>query len=158
MLFQHIVNEISDLIAVWEHRLASTNETVCKKYRNDQNRSVKQILGHMVDSATNNIHRVVHLQYGPMPLQYPNYATHGNNDRWISIQNYQNENWENLIQLWKYTHLHFLHVIQHINQEKLHAKWLADKNETITLQKMVEDFPGHFKLHLAEINEIVNKT
>ena len=76
---------------------------VITQRRNTQNRTIKQIVGHMVDSASNNTHRVVHLQYRESPLEFPNYATYGNNDRWIAIQNYQDENWENLVQLWKYS-------------------------------------------------------
>lgn len=43
--------------------------------RNSQNRSIKQILGHLIDSPSNNNHRIVHLQYQPTSLVFPNYAT-----------------------------------------------------------------------------------
>ncbi len=73
----------------------------------------------MVDSASNNTHRIVHLQYQESPLQFPNYATNGNNDRWIAIQDYQNENWGELIHLWKCTNLHIAHVIKNVDPSKL---------------------------------------
>ena len=49
--------------------------------RNSQDRTIKQILGHLVDSASNNMHRIVHFQYHDSPLHFPNYATNGNKDR-----------------------------------------------------------------------------
>lgn len=155
--FEPVATEIKSLVNEWKDKLLSLSEEKITVRRNSQNRSVKQIVGHMVDSASNNTHRAIHLQYRESPLEFPNYATYGNNDRWITIQNYQNENWEDLVHLWKYTHLHFAHVIQHINPEKLNNEWLADNNVKITLKEMVEDFVPHFRLHLGEIEELISK-
>ena len=106
--------ELLRLVSEWELRLLSLPEEVIGNRRNIQNRTIKQIVGHMVDSASNNTHRIIHLQYNSSPLIYPDYANLGNNDRWIAIQNYQNENWENLVQLWKYSNLHIAHVIDEV--------------------------------------------
>lgn len=155
--FKVIANEIFSLINEWEKKLISLSAESISVPRNSQKRSIKQIVGHMIDSASNNTHRIIHLQYREVPLRFPNYATYGNNDRWIAIQNYQDENWENLVQLWKYIHLHFIHVIQNINPEKQKNEWIPDVREKITLQKMVEDFPRHLKLHILEIEELINQ-
>ena len=110
----------------------------------------------MVDSASNNTHRVVHLQYQSSPLMFPDYANLGNNDRWIAIQNYQKEDWNDLVQLWTFSNKHFVHVMQNINAEKLDNVWISGLNEEISLKAMVVDFPRHFKLHLNEIDELVS--
>jgi hypothetical protein len=55
-------------------------------------------------------------EYRETPVDFQNYATFGNNDKWIAIQNYQDENWENLLQLLKYSIVHFAHIIQQINK------------------------------------------
>lgn len=155
MLFNAIAEEIIALANEWEPKLKSLPETVLQEKQNSQNRTIKQIVGHMIDSASNNTHRVVQMQYRETPLRFHNYATYGNNDRWIAIQNYQDENWEILVQHWKYSHLHFAHVIQNIQAEKLNNTWFAGAGEKISLRRMVEDFPGHFKLHLSEIEELL---
>jgi predicted MPP superfamily phosphohydrolase len=152
--FISIAEEIKMLVLEWEPKLLSLSEETISDHRNSQNRSIKQIIGHMIDSASNNTHRVVHLQYREMPLRFHNYATFGNNDKWIEIQNYQEESWEDLVQLWKFTHLHFSHVIQNTDPDKLKNEWIANFNEKITLQQMVEDFPRHLKLHISEIEEL----
>jgi hypothetical protein len=152
--FENIAKEIVDLTTQAEGKLLSLPEEMITQRRNSQNRNIKQIVGHLVDSASNNTHRVVHLQYGELPLRFPNYATYGNNDKWIAIQNYETENWENLIQLWKYSILHFAHVIQQINSEKLGNEWISGENYKVTLKEMVEYFMPHFKLHLGEIEEL----
>lgn len=158
MIFTEVTNELKPAIYDWEQKLSSLDDELISNRRNSQNRSIRQIVGHMVDSASNNTHRAVHLQYRKSPLEFPNYATYGNNDRWIAIQNYQDEDWQELVQLWKFTHLHFLHVISVIDPQKLKKQWIADKSVSVTLEEMVLDFPRHFQLHLSEINQLINIT
>jgi hypothetical protein len=151
-----ISEEIISLIEEWEPKLASLPVETISEKRNSQNRTIKQILGHLIDSASNNTHRVVHLQYQGSPFTFPNYATFGNNDRWIAIQDYQNEDWSNLIQLWKYSLFHFCHVINNVKADKLNNEWISGPDKNITLESMIVDFPGHLKLHLDEIDELIN--
>ena len=148
--------ELLRLVSEWELRLLSLPEEVIGNRRNIQNRTIKQIVGHMVDSASNNTHRIIHLQYNMSPLIYPDYANLGNNDRWISIQNYQNENWENLVQLWKYSNLHIAHVIDNVNPEKLNNEWISALQQRVSLKAMILDYLSHFKLHLNEIEDLIN--
>jgi len=151
-------NELINLIQEWEPKLNSLSEEVLSFMRNSQNRTIKQIVGHMIDSATNNTHRIVHLQYQPSPLIYPDYANNGNNDRWIAIQNYQTENWTDLVQLWKYTNLHIIHVMKHVDQDKLTNEWITALNQNVSLELMMLDYPRHIKLHLKEIEELIIKS
>ena len=148
--------ELLRLVNEWELRLLSLPEEVIGNRRNIQNRTIKQIVGHMVDSASNNIHRIIHLQYNSSPLIYPDYANLGNSDRWIAIQNYQNENWENLVQLWKYSNLHIAHVIDNVNPEKLNNEWISALQQRVSLKAMILDYLSHFKLHLNEIEDLIN--
>jgi len=151
-----ITTEIISLIEAWYPRLTYLSQEIITSRRNSQNRNIKQILGHTVDSTSNNIHRIVHLQYQQSPLIFPNYATFGNNNRWIAIQNYHNEDWMNLIQLWKYSLLHLAHVIGNVDETRLKNEWLGGPDETITLEAMINGFTDHLKLHMSEINELIN--
>jgi hypothetical protein len=145
--FKSISQELLHLIEDWEPKLLALGKEAITERRNSQDRTIKQIVGHMVDSASNNTHRIIHLQYQKSPLIFPDYANLGNNDRWIAIQDYQDEDWNNLVKLWKYTNIHIAHVIQNINTEKLENEWISALNEEISLKAMVVDFPRHFKLH-----------
>ena len=156
--FDSICDEVIALVKEWEPVLSKLPEDIISKRRNSQNRSIKQILGHIVDSASNNTHRIVHLQYQSSPLIFPNYATLGNNDKWIAIQDYQNEDWISLIQLWKYSLLHISHVIKNVSDDKLNNEWISGPGERINLKSMIVAFPHHLKLHLYEIKELINKS
>lgn len=155
--FDSICSEILSLVNCWEPLLASLPEDTISTRKNSQNRCIKQITGHLIDSASNNTHRIVHLQYQASPLTFPNYATHGNNDRWISIQDYLNEDWMLMIQLWKYSLLHIIHVIKNVRTDKLDNEWMSSPGEKVTLRTMIVNFLKHLKLHLSEIDELINK-
>lgn len=155
--FSSITQEIIALIHEWEDKLNGFPEELISKRRNNQNRTIRQILGHLIDSASNNIHRIVHLQYRESPVSFPNYASEGNNDRWIAIQDYQHEDWDQMTRLWKYTNLHWVHVVRHIDPDKLDREWIVSPGRHISLKDMVRDYLRHFKLHLDEISMLADK-
>lgn len=147
--------ETLQLVKDWEPKLLALSEDLISTKRNTQNRTIKQILGHLIDSASNNTHRIIHLQNQESPLIFPNYATNGNNDRWIAIQNYQAEDWETLVKLWKYSNWHIVHVINNIDLNKLNNVWISAPNKTISLKEMVIGYLDHLKLHLKEIESLI---
>ena len=147
--------ELDRLIDSWEPRLESLSEQTVSVTRNNQNRTIKEIVGHMVDSATNNTHRIIHLQYQESPVNYPDYANLGNNDRWIAIQNFQVEQWQLLVRLWVSVNRHIVHVIGQADNAKMGQVWVSATGEEISLGAMIEDYPLHFRLHLNEIEELI---
>ena len=153
-----VSNEIISLVNDWEPVLIRLPEDIISQRKNSQNRTIKQIVGHIIDSSSNNTHRIVHLQYQTPPLIFPNYATFGNNDRWIAIQDYQNEDWTAMVQLWKYSLIHISHVIKNVKSDKMNNEWISGPVKKVTLKMMIVDFPRHLKLHLSEINDLINKT
>jgi hypothetical protein len=155
--FQPVCDGILSLISEWEPKLLALPNDVILQRRNCQNRTIKQIIGHMIDSASNNTHRTIHMHYGANPLQFPNYASNGNNDRWIAIQNYQDEDWNVLVNLWKYSNLHIVHVFKNVNPEKLENMWQCSANEQVSMRGCIVDYLRHFKLHLNEIDDLINQ-
>lgn len=154
--FEPIARGIQLLIDEWEPKLLALKDDVITRRRNSQNRCIKQIVGHMIDSASNNTHRIVHLQYQESPLNFPNYASNGNNDRWIAIQNYQEEDWYVIVQLLKFLNYHLIHIIENINADKLDNAWVASPEKNISLKSMVFDYLRHMELHFSEINDLID--
>ena len=152
-----ISDEIISLVKEWEPILISLSPEIITTRRNKQNRNIKQILGHLIDSSSNNTHRIIHLQYQTSPLIFPNYASFGNNDRWIAIQDYQHEDWSVMVNLWKFSTLHVSHVISCINTEKLDNEWISNPGEKLSLREMVNAFNSHLRLHLSEIEELMKQ-
>lgn len=153
MDFLNVTNGILKYIDAWEQKLIDLPvETITQK-RNRQNRTIKQILGHLIDSAANNHQRMVRLQYNEK-LTFPDYQQ--DNDLWIALQDYQSADWNTIIQLWKYYNLHMIQVIKSVDQSKLKNSWQSFENITVTLQQMIEGYLGHIDLHLSEIQELID--
>ena len=71
--FTHITTGIAQVIETEEKLLISLPVEVITQRRNTQNRTIKQILGHLIDSASNNHQRMVRLQYSKDLLFFPDY-------------------------------------------------------------------------------------
>lgn len=155
--FAEICSELTELIQRWEVKLALQPPETVGWRRNTQGRTIRQIVGHMVDSASNNTHRIIHMHYQDSPVSYPDYANLGNNDRWIAIQNYQEEDWEELVKLWAAVNRHMVHLIRQTDLNKLDQYWVSALKEKVTLRAMISDYPRHFKLHINEISALINQ-
>ena len=110
----------------------------------------------MIDSASNNHQRIVRLQYSKDLLFFPDYRQ--DNDLWIALQDYQNADWANLIQLWKFYNLHIIHVIHSVDVTKLDNYWCDFEGTKVTLKEMIEGYLDHLHLHMKEIHELTEST
>ncbi len=110
--------------------------------------SKKEILGHLIDSASNNHQRFVRAQLSA-ELKLPAYEQ----EAWVKTQDYQNEAWENLVQLWKSYNAHLLHIISSISENALRNYCFIGSNEPVTLEFLIEDYIRHMKHHLEQILE-----
>lgn len=154
MDFSNVTNGILKYIDTWERKLIDLPiETITNK-RNKQNRTIKQILGHLIDSAANNHQRMIRLQYNEKH-DFPDYQQ--DNDLWISLQDYQNADWNTTIMMWKYYNLHMIQVIKSVDQTKLDNSWQTFEDIKVTLQQMIVGYLGHIELHLNEIQELIDK-
>lgn len=154
MDFSNVINGILRYIDTWEQKLIDLPVDTITKKRNKQNRTIKQILGHLIDSAANNHQRMVRLQYNDK-LDFPDYQQ--DNDLWIALQDYQNADWNITIQLWKYYNLHMIQVIKSVDHTKLENSWQSFENITVTLRQMIDGYLGHIELHLNEIQELIEQ-
>lgn len=145
-------SEIKKMVDEWYEKLLSLPENVITERRNHQNRTIRQLLGHLVDSASNNHQRMVRLQYNSN-LVFPDYTQ--DNDRWIAIQDYQHADWENLVQLWKSFNLHIIHLINSIDTSKLNNHWTDFEGNKVTLEEMIKGYPMHLNLHINDISELI---
>jgi hypothetical protein len=119
--------------------------------------SPKEIIGHLIDSASNNHQRFVRAQFSD-DLIFAGYEQEG----WVRVQNYQGEPWPELVQLWKLYNQHILHLMSRIPEEtrlklrykhNLHqlASEALQENEPVTLDWFMRDYVDHMKKHLGQI-------
>lgn len=65
MDYQEIIDGINEVMNREIPMLLSLTEEQVSVRRNSQNRTVKMLVGHLIDSASNNHQRMVRLQYAP---------------------------------------------------------------------------------------------
>lgn len=152
--FEHITAGIAKVINTEEPILLSLSEDSITLKRNEQDRNIKQILGHLIDSASNNHQRMVRLQYNE-ELVFPDYRQ--DNDLWIKLQGYESADWANLIQLWKFYNLHIMQVIKSVDETKLGNYWHDFEGTKVTLKDMIEGYLSHLHLHIDEIHELIGQ-
>lgn len=105
----------------------------------------KEILGHLIDSASNNHQRFIRVQYEDIPsLVY-------HTDHWVSLTDYKNSKPLQLISLWEAYNRHLLFIIEAIPPENLVRKCITNEKSPVTLQWLIQDYVKHLEYHLKQI-------
>ena len=110
--------------------------------------TIKEVLGHLIDSAANNHQRFVRAQF-VSELVFPKYEQ----NEWVQSQNYNAIEWPELIEFWRRYNLHLAHVIRNIAPEALSVRCRIGDYEPMSLKALTEDYVVHLKHHLAKIEE-----
>ena len=105
----------------------------------------KQVLGHLIDSAANNLQRFVRLQIEPA-LEFPGYQQ----EEWVAVQCYDVMPWMQTLETWRVINLHLSHVVAHMKTGCLGHEWLWNEGP-VTLGYLVEDYIAHMKHHLRQM-------
>lgn len=89
-----IATSLESLIEAYLPQLKMLSETEFSFKPSPTKWSKKEMIGHLIDSAQNNIRRFIVAQYEETPtILY-------NQDKWVTINDYQNQEVSNIIQLW----------------------------------------------------------
>ena len=105
-----------------------------------------QILGHLIDSASNNHQRFVRaLQVSA--LEFPKYEQ----DQWVELQNYKNAPWPELVDLWRLYNRHLARIIESVPADKLETSCKIGPSEPMTLRELIEDYLRHLKHHVTQL-------
>lgn len=109
--------------------------------------SLREIVGHLIDSASNNHQRFVRLQFEDL-LGFPPY----DGEEWIKAQNYNGMGWNLLVALWLDYNQMLLKVIENIDEVAFENVWV--KGETaIPLKELIPDYYRHIELHAKHFND-----
>jgi DinB superfamily len=105
--------------------------------------SKKEILGHLIDSAQNNIRRFIVAQYELRPkIVYTQ-------DKWVTMTNYQVYNLPDLISLWYLLNKHICHILKFLPDEMNEAECMTEESHTI--KWLAQDYIRHLLHHLHQI-------
>jgi hypothetical protein len=144
------VKELSEklrrLIEATEPRLHQISEAESMGCASTGGWSRKQVLGHLIDSASNNHQRFVRAMLQPS-LDFPGYDQDGN----VRVQATHEAEWSLLVSLWASYNRYLAHLIAHLPASKLDTPCRIGAGETITLAFLVSDYLTHLRHHLHQI-------
>jgi hypothetical protein len=108
--------------------------------------SRKQVLGHLIDSASNNHQRFVRASLQPS-LDFPPYDQNGN----VRLQAPQEADWALLVSLWASYNRYLAHIIARLPAAKLETVCRIGPGEPVTLDFLARDYFTHLVHHLNQI-------
>src|SRR6478609_284135 len=76
--------------------------------------SKKEVLGHLIDSALNNLKRFTEIQFSPAPFIIESY----NQNELVKVNYYQELPLDHLLELWESLNQQIAYVVKHIPAEK----------------------------------------
>ena len=108
--------------------------------------SRKQVMGHLIDSASNNHQRFVRAALQPS-LEFPRYDQDGN----VRVQAPQEADWLLLISLWAAYNRYLAHIIARLPASKLETICKIGDGEPTTLGFIASDYVTHLLHHLRQV-------
>ncbi len=142
-----IIEKLENYIKSVPGRFLDLDAASVENKPNPEKWSKKEILGHLVDSAINNLQRLIRVQYEPgVKIVY-------DQDHWVQIQNYQEMDKESVVELWHSMNRQFIRIIKGFPPEKLKLEIDTGKNEAEvhTAEFLITDYLSHMEHHLKQI-------
>lgn len=109
--------------------------------------SKKEILGHLCDSATNNYHRFIRIQFEKLPFFLVSY----DQNNWVLIHDYQTIPTDEIVDFWITINQQIIRIISNIPEGKLLYLCDIGENKYITLSELIQDYVRHMDHHLGQI-------
>jgi hypothetical protein len=142
----HIAQKLEEIVASVHAGLKAVNAEAAALHPSVGQWSPKEIVGHLIDSASNNHQRFVRLLEDG-ELTFPPYAQ----EAWVRLQVYNDADWNTLLSLWRTYNLHLAHLIRQVPAERLACCCTLGGQDSVTLKFLIEDYLAHLQLHLKQI-------
>jgi hypothetical protein len=143
---KELSEQLISAIEAAEPRLRQVGESESEKPVLSGGWSRKQVLGHLIDSASNNHQRFVRAAQ-QSSLDFPGYDQEGN----TRVQAPQDADWLLLVSLWAAYNRYLAHIIAHLPASKLETPCRIGSGAPVTLRFIATDYLTHLVHHLSQI-------
>jgi hypothetical protein len=143
---ERFASELVETVETVSKKLVTISEEAAASRPSSNEWSQKEIVGHLIDSASNNHHRFVRAQQ-EAELIFPPYAQ----EQWVKLQDHNGNSWRRLVALFRLYNLHLAHIIRCIPAKMHAAVCRIGSNKPATLAFLVEDYLRHLKQHVKQL-------
>ena len=143
---KELSEKLISVIEAAEPRLRQISEPESEKPVLSGGWSRKQVIGHLIDSASNNHQRFVRAAQ-ESSLDFPGYDQEGN----IRVQAPQEADWLLLVSLWAAYNRYLAHIIARLPASKLETPCRIGSRAPVTLRFIATDYLTHLVHHLSQI-------
>ena len=141
------INEYKSTIENF-YKIMYQNKDIVDIKLSDEKWTLKEMVSHLIDSASNNHQRFIRLQL-ETKINFPEYEA----EEWKNKTKIDEYNFISLINFWKEYNYYLLHIIQKIEANKLENIWEVNKKQ-LTLKFLIEDyFESHMNWHIELYEE-----
>lgn len=137
---------LRELIARLPDRLRAMPADVVSRKTAPVRWSIKEELGHLLDSAANNHQRIVRAQLEEKPAM-PGY----DGDAWVELHGYQDRDWETLIELWVALNRQLLTAAEAAPKSAWTRTCTIADSAPLTLQFVFDDYVNHMVHHIRHM-------
>jgi hypothetical protein len=109
--------------------------------------SKKEVVGHLIDSALNNLQRFVRCTYEE------NFKLIYQQNEWVQAQHYQDAPISELLALWRLLNLQIINILRNYPPQRLQIQCDTGKDtvQLHTVEYLAHDYVLHLKHHLKQI-------
>jgi hypothetical protein len=148
---RELSEKLKSVIDAAEPRLRQVDAAESSKPMLPGGWSRKQVMGHLIDSASNNHQRFVRAAQ-QSSLEFPGYDQEGN----VRLQAPQEADWALLVSLWATYNRYLAHVIARLPASKLETVCRIGAGEPVSLSFIATDYVAHMVHHLRQIGAADN--
>lgn len=141
-----VSQQLKDMVDSARPRLLAISEARASEKPVPDKWALKEILGHLIDSASNNHQRIVRMQ------EVANLGTFTySQQHWVNSQHYFEERWEDIVEFWYLYNTHLSHVIAHVAPGSLENVCDMGYAKPAGLRFVIQDYVRHVQHHLDQI-------
>jgi hypothetical protein len=144
-MIENTINSLRHLCDIIPPLLDKIPEENFSKKPAPEKWSKKEILGHLIDSASNNHQRFVRVQFEEMPR-----IAYNQND-WNRASRYNQMDKSHLINFWAIYNRHLVEIISRIPRNDLERELEIHEEKPVTLGFVINDYLVHLEHHLHQL-------
>jgi len=141
------INKLENLLKVVEEQFLEISVEQGTYKASPHKWSKKEILGHLCDSALNNLQRFTEVQYEPKPYYLRIYKQ----NKLVLANRYQDAPIEQILSLWLALNRQIIALMKYQTAETLNYELVTGDLQSRSLKWLMEDYGSHTEHHVAQI-------